>query len=120
MARRLVIKLITGKDDPERLSGALNVASAAIASGVEVSLWLTSDSSWFALPGKISEVELAHSPDLGEILQMIIDNGSVTLCTQCAMRRGIDKSDLIEGIEIKGAASFVEEIASENCQALVY
>ena len=31
MRKRLVIKLIAGHEDPERLSGALNVASDAIA-----------------------------------------------------------------------------------------
>lgn len=120
MAKRLVIKLISGKEDPERLSGALNVATAAIASGVDVSLWLTSESSWFALPGKLGEIELAGTPDLNELLQIIIDSGSVTLCTQCASRRGIEKSDLIEGIEIKGAASFVEEVTKDEVQALIY
>jgi predicted peroxiredoxin len=120
MRKRLVIKLIAGKEDPERLSGALNVASAAIVSGVDLSLWLTSESSWFALPGKIEEVQLPHSPDLGELLKLIISNGSVTLCTQCATRRGIEASDLIDGITIKGSATFVEEITQDGVQALVY
>ena len=120
MGKRLVIKLIAGREDPERLSGALNVASAAIASGVEVSIWLTSESSWFALPGKIDEVQLPHSPDLGELLGLVIESGSVTLCTQCATRRGLDQSDLIKGITIKGSASFVEEVLGEGVQALVY
>ncbi len=120
MPKRLVIKLIAGKDDPERLSNALNVATAALASGVDVSLWLTSESSWFALPGKIGEIEIAHSPNLDDLLQMIIDGGSVTLCTQCAVRRGIEAGDLIEGIEIKGSASFVEEVTADDVQALIY
>lgn len=120
MRKRLVIKLIAGKEDPERLAGALSVATAAIASGVEVSLWLTSESSWFALPGKIEEIELPHSPDLGELLRLVIKSGSVTLCTQCATRRGIEERDVIEGISIKGSATFVEEITSEGVQALVY
>jgi predicted peroxiredoxin len=120
MRKRLVIKLIAGREDPERLSGALNVATAAIASGVEVSLWLTSESSWFALPGRIDEVQLPDSPALGELLQLIIATGSVTLCTQCATRRGIEEVDLIKGISIKGSATFVEEITAENVQALVY
>jgi predicted peroxiredoxin len=120
MQKRLVIKLIAGKEDPERLSGALSVATAAIASGVAVSLWLTSESSWFALPGKITEVQLPHSPDLGELLALVIQNGAVTLCTQCATRRGIEERDVIEGIEIKGSTTFVEEITAEGTQALVY
>ncbi len=120
MPKRLVIKLIAGKEDPERLSGALNVATAAIASGVEVSLWLTSESSWFALPGKVGEIQIPHSPNLDELLSMVIENGNVTLCTQCAVRRGLEKQDLIEGIEIKGSASFVEEVTADNAQALIY
>lgn len=120
MRKRLVIKLIAGHEDPERLSGALNVAAAALASGVDVSLWLTSESSWFALPGKINEVQLPHSPGFAELLALIIQNGSVTLCTQCATRRGIQEQDLIDGITIKGSATFVEEITADGVQALVY
>jgi sulfur relay (sulfurtransferase) complex TusBCD TusD component (DsrE family) len=44
----------------------------------------------------------------------------VTLCAQCAARRGITADQLIPGVEIKGAASFVEEIMGEGVQALVY
>jgi predicted peroxiredoxin len=51
---------------------------------------------------------------------LIVDNGRVTLCTQCAARRGITEDEVIEGIEIRGSASFVEEIMSEGAQALVY
>lgn len=120
MAKQIVIKLISGKEDPERLSGALSVASSAITTGLDVSLWLTSEASWFALPGRVDELSLAHSPDLGELFQLIVDNGRVTLCTQCAARRGITEDEVIDGIEIRGSASFVEEIMSEEAQALVY
>ena len=37
-ARTLVIKVTAGKDEPERSGQALNVAAAALASGVAVSL----------------------------------------------------------------------------------
>jgi predicted peroxiredoxin len=120
MAKQIVIKLIAGKEDPERLSGALSVASSAIASELDVSLWLTSEASWFALPGRVDELSLPHSPDLGELFQLVVDNGRVTLCTQCAARRGITEDEVIDGVEIKGSASFVEEIMSEGTQALVY
>jgi predicted peroxiredoxin len=44
----------------------------------------------------------------------------VTLCTQCAARRGIGAEDVIEGIRIAGAAVFVEECVVDGAQALVY
>lgn len=48
--QRLVIKVTAGTDAPERCSQAFTVAAVAAASGVEVSLWLTGESAWFACP----------------------------------------------------------------------
>jgi len=42
------------------------------------------------------------------------------LCTQCAARRDITEKDLIEGVRIAGAATFVAEITADGAQALVY
>lgn len=50
MARVLVVKATAGTDTPERCSQAFTVASTAAASGVDVSFWLTGESTWFALP----------------------------------------------------------------------
>ena len=69
-ARTLVIKVTAGKDEPERCGQALNVAATALVSGVAVSLWLTGESAWFALPGRADEVKLDHSPPLGDLLGM--------------------------------------------------
>jgi predicted peroxiredoxin len=44
----------------------------------------------------------------------------VTLCTQCAARRGITEADLIDGVRIAGAVTFVAEVTADNTQALVY
>jgi predicted peroxiredoxin len=44
----------------------------------------------------------------------------VTLCTQCAARRGIAEADLIDGVRIAGAATFVAEVTADETQALVY
>ena len=57
---------------------------------------------------------------VSELLEALIKSGSVTLCTQCALRRNIQEGDQIAGIVIAGAASFVEEITRESTQALVY
>ena len=44
----------------------------------------------------------------------------MTVCTQCAARRGIVEGDLREGVTIAGAAVFTEEILGDGVQALVY
>lgn len=120
MRKKLVIKVLSGFNDPERTGQAFTVASTAISAGVDVSLWLTSEASDFALPGKAKDFSLPQSAPLDGLLQTILDHGAVTLCTQCAARRGITQEDVIPGVVIKGAASFVEEIMAEGVQALVY
>jgi predicted peroxiredoxin len=119
-ARSLVVKVTAGKDDPERCNQAFTVAATAAASGVRISLWLTGEASWFALPGRAAEFSLPHAAPLADLLAGILAAGTVTLCTQCAARRDIEPGDLIEGIRIAGASTFVAEVTEEAVQALVY
>ncbi|MFC4030171.1 DsrE family protein [Streptomyces polygonati] len=120
MAKKLVIKVTAGADAPERCSQAFTVAALAAASGVEVSLWLTGESAWFALPGRAAEFELPHAAPLPDLLDAILAAGQVTLCTQCAARRDIAEKDIIAGVRIAGAQLFVSEIMPDGVQALVY
>jgi predicted peroxiredoxin len=120
MGRSLVIKVTAGMDAPERCSQAFTVASVGVASGVPVSLWLTGESAWFALPGKAAEFELPHAAPLPDLLAAILAGGTVTLCTQCATRRGINETDILPGIRVAGAPAFLEECLAEGAQALVY
>ncbi|MFC4327389.1 DsrE family protein [Streptomyces andamanensis] len=120
MAKKLVIKVTAGADAPERCSQAFTVASVAVASGVDVSLWLTGESSWFALPGRAAEFELPHAAPLPDLIDAILAAGRITLCTQCAARRDITEQDVIEGVRIAGAQLFVQEALGDGTQALVY
>ncbi|MCU7727166.1 DsrE family protein [Actinoplanes sp. KI2] len=120
MARLLVVKATAGADSPERCSQAFTVASTAAASGVDVSFWLTGESTWFALPGRAAEFELPHAAPLPDLLDLLLASGKVTACTQCAARRAITPADVLPGIRIAGAAVFVEEVTAESAQALVY
>ncbi|MFP3962587.1 DsrE family protein [Actinomadura fulvescens] len=120
MARSLVIKATAGADGAERCNQAFTVAAAGVAAGVPVSLWLTGESAWYALPGRAKEFELPHATPLADLLQVVLKGGRVTICTQCAARRDIGQDDVIEGIRIAGAPTFVEEATTEGAQALVY
>lgn len=118
--RTLVIKATSGLEAPERLSQAFTVAATAVSAGMPVSLWLTGEASWFALPGRAAGFSLEHAAPLDGLLETILAGGHVTLCTQCAQRRDIGAQDVIQGIRIAGAASFIAEVMAEGAQALVY
>lgn len=119
-SRRLVVKSTAGVTSPELTNQAFTVAATALAAGVEVSLWLTGESAWFGVPGRASDLVLEHAAALEDLLASIVEGGTVTVCTQCAARRGITQEDLVPGVRIAGSAVFVEEIMAPQTQALVY
>lgn len=120
MTKRLVVKSTCGADAPERVNQALTVAATALAAGAEVSLWLTGEGAWLALPGRAAQVRLEHAVPLEELLDSVLAAGSVTVCSQCAARREIGPDDVLDGVRIAGAAVFVEESLADGAQALVY
>lgn len=118
--RRLIIKLTHGTEAPERLSQAFTVAATALASGAPVSLWLTGEAAWLAVPGRAEAFALPHSAPLADLRDAVLAGGTLTVCTQCAARRGLSAQDLVTGAVIRGSAAFVEEALAPSAQALVY
>jgi len=118
--RSLVITCTAGAEDAERCNQAFTVAAAAIASGAEVSLWLTGDAAWFAVPGRAEAFRLEHAAPLAESRDLVLEHGRLVVCSQCAARRGIGADDLVDGATIAGAAAFAEAVLADGVQALVY
>jgi predicted peroxiredoxin len=116
----LVIKLTSGTEAPEKLSQAFTVAATALSSGAAVSLWLTGESAWLAVPGRAEEFSLPHAASLSDLRDAVLAQGRLTVCSQCAARRDLSEADLLPGTQIRGAAAFVEEVLQEGARALVY
>ena len=120
MARSLVVKVTCGAEDAERCNQGFTVSAAAATSGAEVSLWLTGQAAWFGVPGRAEAFDLELATPLDQLMAAVLATGSVTVCSQCAARRGIVESDLREGVTIAGAAVFAEQVLGDGVQALVY
>jgi predicted peroxiredoxin len=118
--RPLVVKTTAGQDRPEACNQAFTVAAAAVAAGAQVSLWLTGEAIWLALPGRAGDIDLEHAVPLADLLAAVLAEGQVTVCSQCALRRGIGPDDVVPGVRVAGAAVFVEEALRPGAQALVY
>lgn len=114
------MKVTAGKNDAERCNQAFTVCATAVASGVPVSLWLTGEAAWLALPGQAEQVRLPYASPLDELLATVLRGGTVTVCTQCASRREITEDDLIEGVRIAGASTFLAEVLADDAKPLVY
>ena len=118
--QQLVVKVTAGEDAPERCAQAFTIASVAVVSGVQVSLWLTGEATWLAVPGRAEAFVLPHSAPLAELRDAVLASGTLTVCTQCAARRSLTQDDLLPGVRLAGAAQFVAEALEDGVQALVY
>jgi predicted peroxiredoxin len=120
MTRELVVKVTCGMDAPERANQGFTIAATAAASGVPVSLWLTGEAAWLAVPGRAAELALPLATPLPDLIATVLELGTVTVCGQCAARREIVEADVLPGVRIAGAPVFVEEALRDGAQALVY
>ncbi len=120
MARSLVVKVTCGAEDAERCNQGFTVSAAAAASGAEVSLWLTGEAAWFGVPGRAEAFDLELATPLDQLMAAVLTSGTITVCSQCAARRGIVEDGLREGVRIAGAAVFAEQVLGDGVQALVY
>ncbi len=118
--RSLVVKCTAGAEEPERCNQAFTVAAAGVAAGAQVSLWLTGEAAWFGVPGRAEEFVLDLATPLAELRDLVLEGGSLTVCSQCATRRGLVAADLVPGARVAGAAVFTEEVLGDGVQALVY
>jgi predicted peroxiredoxin len=127
MTRSLVVKVTALGDawppptaELERLAQALTVATTALASGIPTHVWLTGEATRLATPGYAARLHLPHAASFAELVQLLLQAEAVTVCTQCAARRGLTDADLLPGARIAGAAGFVEQALTDGTQALVY
>ncbi|CAN5211704.1 hypothetical protein BH20ACT8_BH20ACT8_09520 [soil metagenome] len=118
--RSLVIKVTHALDDPERAHIGCNVASVALASGVGVHVFLAVEGVNLARPEIAAEVDVAEAPPLTELLDLLYDAATVTVCTPCALRRGLTDANFRDGTQMAGSARFVELATAPGAQALVY
>ncbi len=108
---KMVILITRGMDD-ERASVAWSVANGALATGLELTIFLASSGvDWVRKGAK----ETAHlnplDPTMKDMIQNVIANSSsVMVCPPCAKVRGYTEDDLIDGVVLAGSVSMHEVI----------
>lgn len=116
----MVVKITTADDELERCNQGWSVATAALAAGAEVSVWLTGEAVRFATPGFAADLRLLGAQPFETAVAAVLADGALTACTQCLGRRDLTQADLLPGVRIAGAVSFVEEVLADDVCALVY
>jgi len=103
--------IFCGSDTPEKAFPPFMLASGALASDMEVTMFFTMKGLNIIKKGGAENIVLEGAPKtLPEFLNIVKDGGArLIACSAAFPIAGITENDLIDGIEIGGVATFVIE-----------
>ena len=118
---KVVINLATGLEDPERVTVAFLVGTAAVEQGRRVTMFLTKDAVRLGLPGHAEGVACEGCPPLERLFQQYTDGGGeFIVCPYCFNARKLEESELVANARIGGATPLFEWMGDGNCAVFSY
>ena len=109
MPAKVLVNLATGMEDPERVTVAFLVATAALDQGKSVVLWTTKDAVRLGLPGEAKGEACDGCPPLERLFQQFADGGGeLWLCPICLNARGLGDEEKVGNAKVVGATPMWE------------
>ncbi|MGZ3676107.1 MAG: DsrE family protein [Ktedonobacterales bacterium] len=110
---KMTIHCTRGAEDPERATLAFVVGNVAASADQDAVVLLTIEGVWLATKGYADGIHKEGFQPLRDVIQAFAGNGGqIWVCGSCAISRGINDTQLIEGAKIVTAAQVVERLAS--------
>jgi predicted peroxiredoxin len=117
---KVVVNLMTGHEDAEKVTIAFLVATAALTKGKAVAMFLTKEAVRLGLPGYADAIEVAGAPPVQRLFEQYRDGGGELLvCPICFNARQLDESALISNARLAGATPLWEWIG-DNATVFSY
>jgi predicted peroxiredoxin len=121
MARKVLINLATGLEDPERVTVAFLVGGAAAQRGDKVGMWLTKEAVRLALPGHAEAVACNGCPPLSRLFEQYAEGGGQLLvCPICWDARKLDENTMVANATPTGATPMFEWIGDDAALIFSY
>jgi predicted peroxiredoxin len=109
MAGKALVNLATGLEDPERVTVAFLVATAALDQGKEVVIWTTKDAVRLGIPGVAAGEACDGCPPLERLFEQFAEGGGqLWLCPICVSARGLADEEMVANAKIAGATPLWE------------
>ncbi len=111
--KKLVIVNSRGFDD-ERSSVAWSIANTAVASDMDVTVFLVAAGVDWVRKGAADVAQLnPMDPTMSDMIGNFLGNGGrILVCPPCAKVRGYTEDSLIDGATIAGAPVMLEEVSA--------
>ena len=101
---KVVINLVTGHEDADKVTIAFLVATAALTKDKQVAMFLTKEAVRLGLPGYADAIESAGAPPVQRLFEQYRDGGGELLvCPICFQARNLDESTLVSNARLAGA-----------------
>jgi predicted peroxiredoxin len=109
MPGKVLVNLATGLEDPERVTVAFLVATAALQQEKQVIIWATKDAVRLGLPGEATGEACDGCPPLERLFEQFADDGGeLWLCPICVNARGLQDAEKVSNARLAGATPMWE------------
>jgi uncharacterized protein len=120
MAGKFCVSLTCAKDDPDRATVAFVVANAALGSGKETVVFLSTEAVRLAEQGYPDDIHEEGFSPLKTLMNSFIEaGGTIYVCAPCFKKRKLDEGKVEKGAQIVGGAKLVEFL-SEGTPCISY
>ena len=121
MASKMLVNLATGLEDPERVTIAFLVGTAAVAKGQQTAMFLTKDAVRLVVPGHAEGVACDGCPPLERLFTQYAEAGGELLaCPICFSARQLDEDALVANARIAGATPLLDWIGDDQPTVFSY
>lgn len=101
MTDKVLVVLSCGTDNPNRATRALFFAMVAQKNGKDTALFLLDEGVYLAKKGMAANVQAATGDKADDHLSYLQEfEVPIYVCTPCAISRGINEQDLIQGAQM--------------------
>ncbi len=113
MAGKLCVSITNAKNDLDRATVGFVVANAAVASGQETLVFLSTEGVRLSVKGYTDGLQEEGFAPIKDLMDSFAKaGGKVFVCSPCMKKRGLDAQPLVEGATIVGGAKLVEFLSA--------
>lgn len=109
MPGKFCVSLTHAKDNPDRATVAFVIANAALGSGKQTLVFLSTEGVRLSQKGYADEIHEEGFAPLKELMDNFVKaGGQIYVCSPCFKKRKLDEANLVPGATIVGGAKLVE------------
>ncbi len=111
-SKKLVV-LVSHNANDDRSTVGFTIANAALSTGMQVAVFLTSDAVELAHDGAADLTHVKPFKPISELIDGFVEKGGlVWTCSPCFQHRGLKPEENVHGVVVTGAGPLVEWLAA--------